>query len=283
MGNTKKYYWLKLKEDFFRDKTIKKLRRMAGGDTFTIIYLKLMLLTLKDGGKLYFEGIEDTFHEEIGLEIDEDPDNVRFTLLYLEKIGLIEKVNEDQMFLTRMPEMIGSETSKAELMRKKRAQERNKIGNNVTAELPPVTNSYTEIEIEKEIEIDREREIDILPGAETAPGRKAPQPEPVEAEIVEPAVIYLTLNDKSQFPVSEKDLEQWQELYPAVDVTQELRKMKGWLDANPTRRKTKSGIRRFINGWLAKEQDKGYQKTQQPQQQNTSYSFMDMLREEAAQ
>ena len=277
MGNTKKYYWLKLKEDFFRDKTIKKLRRMAGGDTFTIIYLKLMLLTLKDGGKLYFEGIEDTFHEEIGLEIDEDPDNVRFTLLYLEKIGLIEKVNEDQMFLTRMPEMIGSETSKAELMRKKRAQERNKIGNNVTAELPPVTNSYTE----REIEI--EREIDILPGAETAPGRKAPQPEPVEAEIVEPAVIYLTLNDKSQFPVSEKDLEQWQELYPAVDVTQELRKMKGWLDANPTRRKTKSGIRRFINGWLAKEQDKGYQKTQQPQQQNTSYSFVDMLREEAAQ
>ena len=283
MGNTKKYYWLKLKEDFFRDKTIKKLRRMAGGDTFTIIYLKLMLLTLKDGGKLYFEGIEDTFHEEIGLEIDEDPDNVRFTLLYLEKIGLIEKVNEDQMFLTRMPEMIGSETSKAELMRKKRAQERNKIGNNVTAELPPVTNSYTEREIEIEKETEIEREIDILPGAETAPGRKAPQPEPVEAEIVEPAVIYLTLNDKSQFPVSEKDLEQWQELYPAVDVTQELRKMKGWLDANPTRRKTKSGIRRFINGWLAKEQDKGYQKTQQPQQQNTSYSFVDMLREEAAQ
>ena len=38
---------------------------------------------------------------------------------------------------------------------------------------------------------------------------------------------------------------------------QELRNMKGWLDANPNKRKTHSGMQRFINGWLAKEQNKG--------------------------
>ena len=42
MTNIKKYYWLKLKEDFFRDKKIKKLRKIAGGDTYTIIYLKYL-------------------------------------------------------------------------------------------------------------------------------------------------------------------------------------------------------------------------------------------------
>lgn len=61
----KRCYWLKLKADWFLDKHIKKLRSIAGGDTHTIIYLKMMLLSLKDEGKLYFEGVEDNFASEI--------------------------------------------------------------------------------------------------------------------------------------------------------------------------------------------------------------------------
>lgn len=68
-------------------------------------------------------------------------------------------------------------------------------------------------------------------------------------------VISLTLNDKTEYPVYDKDFAEWVELYPAVDIMQELRKMKGWLDSNPTRRKTVKGIRRFINNWLSKAQD----------------------------
>mgnify|MGYP000897565368 FL=1 len=78
----KRYYWLKLKDDFFTQPKIKKLRRIAGGDTFTIIYLKLQLLSLKDEGKLYFDEIEETFAEEIALTIDEEVDNVNITLQY---------------------------------------------------------------------------------------------------------------------------------------------------------------------------------------------------------
>lgn len=70
--------------------------------------------------------------------------------------------------------------------------------------------------------------------------------------------IELTLNDKSEYPVYQSMIDDWKELYPNVDVMQELRKMKGWLNANPTKRKTKSGILRFINSWLTREQDKGY-------------------------
>lgn len=72
-----------------------------------------------------------------------------------------------------------------------------------------------------------------------------------------PAVIYLTLNDKSQYPIYQTDIDKWQTLYPAVNVLQQLRAMSGWLDANPQKRKTKQGIKRFINSWLAREQDKG--------------------------
>lgn len=72
-----------------------------------------------------------------------------------------------------------------------------------------------------------------------------------------PPVAELPLNDGSLFPVYAPDASKWSTLYPAVNVLQELRKMTGWLDANPKRRKTKAGIRSFITGWLAREQDRG--------------------------
>lgn len=69
--------------------------------------------------------------------------------------------------------------------------------------------------------------------------------------------IELILNDKTLYPIYQKQIDEWCNLYPAVDVMQELRKMKGWLDANPTKRKTNRGVLRFVNSWLAREQDKG--------------------------
>lgn len=72
----------------------------------------------------------------------------------------------------------------------------------------------------------------------------------------EPPLISLPLNDKSFHDVFCEDVDNWKELYPAVDIVQELRKMKGWLNSNPTKRKTRRGINRFINSWLAREQDK---------------------------
>lgn len=73
----KKYYWLKMTDQFFEDKAIKKLRKIAGGDTYTIIYLKMLLTAIKQGNKMYFEGVEDDFMEELALELNEDTDNVK--------------------------------------------------------------------------------------------------------------------------------------------------------------------------------------------------------------
>lgn len=68
-------------------------------------------------------------------------------------------------------------------------------------------------------------------------------------------LIGLPLNDGTEHEVTEEDLAEYAQLYPAVDVMQQLRNMKGWLMANPSRRKTKRGIKAFIASWLAKEQD----------------------------
>ncbi len=73
----------------------------------------------------------------------------------------------------------------------------------------------------------------------------------------EPAVITLPLNDGSEWPVTTEMVTEWSSLYPAVDVMQELRKMRGWLLSKPKNRKTPRGVRAFITTWLSKEQDRG--------------------------
>ncbi len=69
--------------------------------------------------------------------------------------------------------------------------------------------------------------------------------------------IKLPLNDKSFYTVTNTDVDHYKELYPAVDVEQELRSILGWLEGNPRRRKTRSGIKSFITRWLQKAQNQG--------------------------
>ena len=67
----------------------------------------------------------------------------------------------------------------------------------------------------------------------------------------------MILNTGEEWQADDADIIQWQKTYPAVDVFLELAKMESWLDANPTKRKTSKGIKRFVNSWLARAQDKG--------------------------
>ena len=156
----KKYYWLKLKADFFTNRAMKKLRRIAGGDTYTIIYLKLQLLSLKDEGLLFYEGVEPTFYEEMALALDEDAENVRATLIFLESMGLIEKHNDHEYILTQVPYMIGSETESAARVRRFRDKKALQCNGSVTDGNALVTDCNTEIDIDIEKEKEKEKEIE---------------------------------------------------------------------------------------------------------------------------
>lgn len=85
--------------------------------------------------------------------------------------------------------------------------------------------------------------------------RKDMSTEPASPPLV--PVISLPLNTGNEYPIYQGLIDEWQALYPAVDVLQDLRNMRGWLDANPRKRKTKAGIKRFCAGWLSRTQDKG--------------------------
>lgn len=93
-----RYYWLKLHENFFDKYEIRKLRKIPGGDTYTIIYLKLLLYTMNTDGKIPFGGLETHIHKEIALKINEDETSVEMTLNALKMLKLLEEKEGDVAF-----------------------------------------------------------------------------------------------------------------------------------------------------------------------------------------
>lgn len=157
MAAGKRYYWLKLKEDFFRNREIKKLRRIAGGDTYTLIYLKLMLLSLKNNGGLVFEGTESDLAEQLSLEIDEDRDNVQVTLNFMFANNLIcETENSEKYNLPYAIGCIGSESESAARVRQFRSRQTLQCNENALQSNGEALQCNKSVTPEKEIEIELE-------------------------------------------------------------------------------------------------------------------------------
>lgn len=148
----KKYYWLKLHNDFFRQIEIKKLRTLENGDLYTLIYLKLQLLSITTSGQLFSLGSEDSLAYDLALELDEKLADIEKVLLLLEKYHLLEIVAKDCLQLTKVADVIGSEAASTERVRRMR---RSNIEQALQCNTD-VTNSNTEKELELKIEVDKE-------------------------------------------------------------------------------------------------------------------------------
>ena len=154
----KRYWWLKLKEDFFRQVEIKKLRKIAGGDTYTVIYLKMMLLSLKNEGHIAYECPESEFIENLALDIDEDEENVSVTVAFLRKHNLlVESDFESDVSLPKAAEAIGSETAVAERVRKHREKMKALQCNTAVTDMKQLGNVDIEKEKERELELEKNK------------------------------------------------------------------------------------------------------------------------------
>lgn len=263
--NPKRYFWLKLQSTYFSQLEQKKMKRQDHGKDMQIVYLRMMLFSIDKGGYIYYQGVYDSLEEELAEEFDESVEIVKETLDYLKENNMIS-INENlDCFIPEVLDHTGSECYSAERMRRHRANKRvSHCDTDVTKSDSCVTGSDEEKELELERELDKESDKDICSEPET---------------VSEPSGIKITLNDKSFYDVPVEKIAFWKEVYPAVDVEQELRKMIAWCDANPTRRKTKRGIEKFINGWLSREQDKGGKyRNGKPEEQKTEFELPEYLK-----
>ncbi len=141
---------------------MKKLRQIAGGDTYTIVYLKMMLLSLQSSGILEFDETGENIIEDLALDIDEDVINVKATVIFLRAQGLLEEHDSYSFFLPEVLEFVGSETPSAQRKRAQRKRDSSKV---VTLSQPShksVQYSHTETEKEtnKELYLDTHTDID---------------------------------------------------------------------------------------------------------------------------
>ena len=156
MSDNKRFYWLKLKEDFFDDETIRYIEEQENGIKYSNFYLKLCLKSLRTDGKLIRlvgEILIPYDVKSLSSLTGVDVDTVRCAMALFEKIGCVKMLDSGELYISQLSEMVGSETDKARAMRVIRARE--KYGNDVTRMLPEC---YPEKDIEKELDTELEKE-----------------------------------------------------------------------------------------------------------------------------
>lgn len=256
MATGKRFYWMKLKESFMTSDTIDYFMSQPDGANYVVLYQMLCLKTINTDGRLSRQIGEVVIKYDIP-KIQRDlkwfsADTIRVALNLYKSFGLVYEDIDGVLVLADHNNLVGCETDWGEKKRRQRNSPALQSGDNVPTDVP--TTVPTEIENRDRDKEVRDKSLDKDTDIEDTEDSCA-EPETVSA----PPIISIILNDKTFFDVFSEDYNRWCELYPAVNVMQELRKMSSWSTDNPKRRKTKSGIRRFINAWLSKEQDKGGQ------------------------
>lgn len=155
----KKFVWMKLQKDFFTNPRIKKVRSLAGGDTYTCIYLELLLFSLDTDGVIFYENIEQNLEAELALKIDEDEINIKAALAIFESLGLIERGENDDLRLVEACSLMGSECDSAARVRAFRAKKKEAEALQCNARVTQSNRNVT-TDKEKDKEIEKEEETE---------------------------------------------------------------------------------------------------------------------------
>ena len=259
MATGKRYYWIKLRETFMTSDVVDFLMSQTDGANYVVLYQMLCLKTINTAGRLARTIGEIVIPYDVN-KIQRDckwftVDTIRVALELYKKFGLVYEDVDGTLVMTGHNEMVGSETNWAMQKRHQMVTKAQKqlnypveCGNKVESK---VENFHPDIR-DKEI---RDKEIESKSNNNTTSGAPTEVGTPQQQE--KPPIFTLPCIGGGEFPLTQEDVDKWSELYPAVDVPQEIRAMIGWLDANPSRRKTVSGAKRFANNWLSKAQNHG--------------------------
>ena len=258
----KRYFWLKLEDNFFEDDTITWLEEQPSGKEYIIFYLKLCLSSLKDNGNL-IRYVGNTLLpydvKALARLTNTNEDTVRVAMNLFEKIGLVQIKDTGEIYMSQINEMIGSETEVAKRVRKHRAKkaldekekmllqsntdetksntQETKSNAQETRSNTQETKSNTEKEKEKELDIEKEKDIEL------------------DSSFIhsnESNAVYLfPIQDGSSYPITTNKIEILQEKYPTLDLHHEFMLMANWLDQDEKRLKTADYMPRFIDNWFS--------------------------------
>lgn len=160
MSDTKKYYWLKLKRDFFKRHDMKIIEAMENGKDYVLFYLKLLLESIDHEGDLRFSETVPYNEKMLAVITDTNIDIVRSAVKVFSELGMMEQLEDGTLFMKHVESMLGSETSEAIRLRELRAKKKQVlIGQEQSVQRTETYENRTpELELELEKELDKERE-----------------------------------------------------------------------------------------------------------------------------
>lgn len=159
MAESKKFYWLKLKRDFFKRHDIRIVESMPNGKDYILFYLKLLLESIDHEGTLRFSDTIPYNEQMLSVVTNTNIDIVRSAMKLFIELNMMQVFDDQTIYMTEVDKLIGSET---EWAKKKREQRKKDNVPQLSPKCP------TEIELEKEKETDTEIEVDVVEGDETA-------------------------------------------------------------------------------------------------------------------
>lgn len=163
MADQKKFYWLKLKKDFFKRHDIQIIESMPNGKDYVLFYLKLMCESIDHEGNLRFSDTIPYNEQMLSTITNTNIDVVRSALKLLQELNMIEILDDRTIYMNEVDKLIGSAVDNDNANRQRRFRERQK--ENLLAErYESVTkdNESKSIDIEKDKEIrEKDKEIDI--------------------------------------------------------------------------------------------------------------------------
>ena len=124
MSQKKKYYWLKLKDDFFDKDEVKIIEGQPNGKDYIIFYMKLLLKSVKTEGELFFKEAIPYSPQMLSTITNTNIDTVRIAVDLFISLGLMERWDNGTLFMFETQNMIGSESKWAEYKRVERKKDK---------------------------------------------------------------------------------------------------------------------------------------------------------------
>lgn len=152
MGENGKYYWLKLKRDFFKRHDIRIIEEMPNGKDYILFYLKLLLESIDHEGSLRFSETIPYNEQMLSVVTNTNIDIVRSAMKIFIELNMMSICDDKTIYMNEVDKLIGSETKWAEKKRLQRAK-----GDNV-----PQLSSNCPTELETEVEVDKEKDLDLF-------------------------------------------------------------------------------------------------------------------------
>jgi predicted phage replisome organizer len=240
VSDNKKYYYLKFKENYFDQDHIRVIESAKNGHIYSLILIKLYLKSLKYDGQLRVNEAIPYHADKIDMlasVINHDPDHVSKAINIAKSLGVVEIQESGEIWIADIQNFIGHSSTEAE----RKAIYRDKLKNNNVLTDKRDKNGTMSQKFPPEIEIEIEKEIDINNSSESS----------------SKPVYTFTCVKGEIYSVTTVNIDTYKRTYPACDIHVEILRMQQWLSANPTKKKTKRGMPKFINGWLSRTQDKG--------------------------